>query len=425
MAIGIRYYGQGTRPLVNNNPGIVRAFGRPAVEDNLDTSGIDDSGIDFSTTSSAASGRNAQTAADRLQFDRDRFERQFALDQTNAQNTQRQGYADYLLDQQQGIATLNDAQDARYAAQLAALAEQRRQRTGAMSQEAYIRSIMGRGVDPTLAAEITRQETGGKNFIDTQAANLLTRLSNALTGSRATTTTGYDNLRNYLTANPAAAYQTAQRAVPTVATDALSQYLQGQGVDPAAAQPSLDQANAQAAGGANNYNQLLNVLAGAESAGQSSRLAEEQMGRTLAGSQLESIYGAGRAGVEGEQLKALNDLATQISNARIGAQTQASAQEQSLQQALATILGQGYSGSTEIPDIPATGITRTRTPAPVVATETPETPTATTNKKGQAVTTEWQKKVFAAHPNFTGTFNEAKKKFPKLYATYLASQKKK
>jgi hypothetical protein len=149
------------------------------------------------------------------------------------------------------------------------------------------------------------------------------------------------------------------------------------------------------------------------------------MGRTLAGSQLESIYGAGRAGVEGEQLKALNDLATQISNARIGAQTQASAQEQSLQQALATILGQGYSGSAEIPDIPKTGIVREKPVAPVVPKETETTPTVQTNKKGQAVTTEWQKKVFAAQPNFTGTFNEAKKKFPKLYAAYLASQKKK
>ena len=66
----------------------------------------------------------------------------------------------------------------------------------------------------------------------------------------------------------------------------------------------------------------------------------------------------------------------------------------------------------------------TETVAAEKATEEKATATPK-NKKGQAVTTDWQKKVFAAQPNFTGTFNEAKKKFPKLYAAYLASQKKK
>jgi hypothetical protein len=107
------------------------------------------------------------------------------------------------------------------------------------------------------------------------------------------------------------------------------------------AQPAVDTANQQALGGATNYNQLLNVLTGAESAGQASRMSEEQMARALAGSQLQSIYGSGRANVESEQLAALNALATQISNARIEAQKAQTAQEQAIQTAIAGLVGTG------------------------------------------------------------------------------------
>ena len=242
-------------------------------------------------------------------------------------------------------AATKNAETARlkYEADLAAgEASTERLKTGAAAQAAYLRNLLGQGVPASITGEIGAQETAGRSYINTQAQNLLERLAGALGTGQQFTTQGYDTLRNYLTANPAQAYAQAQRAVPTVTNNALAQYMQAQGVDPAMAQPAVDQANQQALGGATNYNQLLNVLSGAEASGQASRMSEEQMARALAGSQLQQTYGAGRANVESEQLSALNDLATRISNARIAAQEAQTAQEQAIERALAAIYGTGY-----------------------------------------------------------------------------------
>ena len=105
---------------------------------------------------------------------------------------------------------------------------------------------------------------------------------------------------------------------------------------------AVDTANAGLTSSAGNYNQLLNVLRAQEASGQQSRLSEEQMARALAGSNLEATYGAGRAGVETEQLAALNQLAQRISDARIQAKQIRDARNQALQDALAQLIGQGY-----------------------------------------------------------------------------------
>ena len=244
-----------------------------------------------------------------------------------------------------GAGSLLNAQTnaAKFAAeQKAATDAAERLRTGAATQAAYLRTLLGQGVPASITGEIGAQETAGREYINTQATNLLARLAGARDTGQQFTTQGYDTLRNFLTANPASAYAQAQRNVPTVTNNALAQYMQAQGVDPSMAQPAVDTANQQALGGATNYNQLLNVLTGAESAGQASRMSEEQMARALAGSQLQSIYGSGRANVESEQLGALNALATQISNARIAAQQAQTAQEQAIQNALAGLYGTGY-----------------------------------------------------------------------------------
>ena len=310
------------------------------------------------------------------------------------------------------------------AEQAAGDAAAERARTGAATQAAYLRSLLGQPVPPSITGEIGAQETAGRSYINTQAQNLLERLSGALGTGQQFTTQGYDTLRNYLTANPAQAYAQAQRAVPTVTNNALAQYMQAQGVDPSMAQPAVDQANQQALGGATNYNQLLNVLSGAEASGQASRLSEEQMARALAGSQLQSIYGAGRANVESEQLSALNALATQISNARIAAQQAQTAQEQAIQNALAAVYGTGYT-----------------TPPPVTNTET-ETVTDTVTKEPtgggvkqtavqalkaipvKASNTALQKRIdtfVAAKPNASAA--AIAKEFPQLAAA-IAKKKK-
>jgi hypothetical protein len=129
-----------------------------------------------------------------------------------------------------------------------------------------------------------------------------------------------------------------------------------------------------------------------------------------------------------QQQTALDTLAQTIGGQRFGVEQGATERKQTLQDALTTLLGTGYNitGDQIAEDI-KTNVVPDKAPSTVAAEKAAEEKTTATpkNKKGQAVTTEWQKKVFAAQPNFTGTFNEAKKKFPKLYAAYLASQKKK
>ena len=299
-SLGVKKYG--------DSPIEQRAYGTgypaiysPAVEE-INIEGIDlggnptDTGITSTSGSgsSAAATKNAETA--RLKF---------------------------LAEQQAGIDAATKAQ------------------FGAANQLNYLRTLLGQGVPASITGEIGAQETAGREYINTTATNLLARLAGARDTGQQFTTQGYDTLKNYLTANPANAYAQAQRDVPTVTNNALAQYMRAQGVDPAMAQPAVDTANQQALGGATNYNQLLNVLTGAESAGQASRMSEEQMARALAGSQLQSIYGAGRANVESEQLGALNALATRISEARINAQNEQTAQETAIKNAIATLVGTG------------------------------------------------------------------------------------
>ena len=226
--------------------------------------------------------------------------------------------------------------------QRAAAAAVLRQTTGAQNQANYLRSQLGAGIPAVTLENIGGQETAGQNYINTQYTNLLADLTGRRdTGSRLTTQ-GYDALRNYLGSNVPQAYATAAQGVPTSTQNALAAYMQGQGVDTSGAQAAVDTANAQGMGTADNYNQLLNVLRAQETSGQQSRLSEEQMARTLAGANLEAIYGQGTSGLEQQKLAALNELATRISNARLQAQQIQTARDQALQDALAALYGTGY-----------------------------------------------------------------------------------
>ena len=261
-----------------------------------------DLGLTTSGSSSAAAAIKAVTDANKLQFEKDKLAEE----------------------------------------QRAAAAAVLRQTTGAQNQANYLRSQLGAGIPAVTLENIGGQETAGQNYINTQYTNLLADLTGRRdTGSRLTTQ-GYDALRNYLGSNVPQAYATAAQGVPTSTQNALAAYMQGQGVDTSGAQAAVDTANTQAMGTADNYNQLLNVLRAQETSGQQSRLSEEQMARTLAGANLEAIYGQGTAGLEQQKLAALNELATRISNARLQAQQIQTAREQALADALAALYGTGY-----------------------------------------------------------------------------------
>jgi len=248
------------------------------------------------------SGATPESAADRLKFDKDKY-----------------------------------AAEAKAAADTLA-----RQQAGAVAQEDYLRKQFGLGVPKAVSGEIDLQESTGKSYIGQQYKNLLGELTKRKTAGEGATTTGYSNLIDYLTRNQPTAFAQAQRAQPQVAQSGLTQYMAGQGVSPGVVQEATNIGNVQAAGGAANFNSLLNVLAGREQAGQQSRQSEAEMGKTSALANLEAIYGQGTASLESSQLAALQELATTISNAKLQSQREASARDQAIQSALAALYGTGY-----------------------------------------------------------------------------------
>ena len=314
-----------------------------------------------------------------------------------------------------------------------------RARLGVGAQAGALRGLLATPTGPgsyregadTLLGLLNTQEATGKTAIQTQYDNAKAlldaqygRASGLLFGPAAGATgpTGaYPALTAYLQANPPQAYANTTAAPAPVTQNALAQYMQAQGVGPGVTEQEVAAQNTAAQAGQSNYAGLLDVLRRQETAGQTSRLAEAQQASTLARTGLEAQNAQAAAGLTQTQQAALGTLLNQIGGQRFGVEQGATERKQTLQDALTALLGTGYNLTGE--DI-AEDIKTNKVPekAPSDVADEKANPK---NKKGQPVVTEWQKKVFAAQPNFTGTFNEAKKKFPKLYAAYLASQKKK
>ena len=153
------------------------------------------------------------------------------------------------------------------------------------------------------------------------------------------TTAGYDALRNYLTNNPVNTYSQARNAMAPQITNDLATYAASQGVNSQGVNPLINSLNAASAGGANNYDRLLQTLAATQRASNESRLAEEQMSRTISGTNLSQL-----------QQQALYQLLQQKQKAELEAQQQAVAREQALEDAVGTLVGGGYTTATgEVP----------------------------------------------------------------------------
>lgn len=249
-----------------------------------------------------------------------------------------------------------------------------RQQAGAAEQLKYLQSQLGAGIPKEISGNIDLQAKEGEDFIQRQAAELLKQLQARETASRGLTQTGFSNLMNYLARTPPTAFAQAQRAVPTITQSGLGQYMAAQGVSPAAAQEAATLANIQAAGGASNYNQLLNVLAAQEQAAQSSRQREAEMGLATQLATLQNIYGGATSGLEQSRLSALAELRSRIANARLLAQREAAARNQAIQDAIAALLATGL--------IPAGGTPPVVPPVvpPVTPTMTPDAALAALNQ---------------------------------------------
>jgi hypothetical protein len=246
-----------------------------------------------------------------------------------------------ILSGQASLARAKTERDKFLAEQAAAEAALQRQQQGALLQAAYLRNQLGAGIPSVITKEIENQQTAGEKYIADQAAALLGELQKRETQARGMTTTGFSNLMNYLARTQPTAFAQAQRSQPQTVQSALGQYMSGQGVSPAVAQEAANIANVQAAGGAANYNQLLDVLAAREQAAQQSRQSEAEMGLASQLANLQSIYGQGTASLEQQRLAALADLSSRISAARLQAQQDQAARDRAIQDALASLLGSG------------------------------------------------------------------------------------
>jgi hypothetical protein len=130
---------------------------------------------------------------------------------------------------------------------------------------------------------------------------------------------GYTALQNYLQQNPNNAYAGLQQQVQTVANP-MEQFLGAYGVSnqPVQAQVAAEQLAGQQGAGA--FNSLADILNRAAQQSDASRMAEMQMGRTMAGSTL----GAQRANYQAQnaqaQAQALAQLQQQLSGQQFGIQ---------------------------------------------------------------------------------------------------------
>ena len=130
---------------------------------------------------------------------------------------------------------------------------------------------------------------------------------------------GYNTLQNYLQQNPNNAFAGLQQQVQTVANP-MEQFLSAYGVSnqPVQAQVAAEQLAGQQGAGA--FNSLADILNRAAQQSDASRMAEMQMGRTMAGSTL----GAQRANYQAQnaqaQAQALAQLQQQLSGQQFGIQ---------------------------------------------------------------------------------------------------------
>ena len=194
-----------------------------------------------------------------------------------------------------------------------------------------------------IAANKASLESGVNTNYDTALAALLARVGVANTE----TTTNYDALRDRLTAAAPRAFTNLPAATaPTLSQDAVSAYAQAIGAPTQAIGEAAVQAAAPYAGTADAYNRLIENLKANEAAGQASRLAGVDMGRTSTASRIGAQQLSSTNALDVQKNAALAQILQSIQGQQLGISQQQLAQENALRQALAGIYGTGYARPT-------------------------------------------------------------------------------
>ena len=232
----------------------------------------------------------------------------------------------------------------------------KRKYTGAAAQKTALESMLTGGViNPDLLQTIDDQKTDREDYLNTQYKNLSGQLSNQYYGeggsvanptalsSLGLTNTGFKALQTYLENAGTSPYaDPANRATAGTVSNDLAQYMQAQGVDQSRANPGLMAANTALQGGAANYNNLLTTLAATSASAQKSRLAEQQMAQTLAQARLAAQQAQQQGNLTNAQLQGLQTIQDQYTSAKAKLQQDAIARDQALEQAIAELVGTGY-----------------------------------------------------------------------------------
>lgn len=211
------------------------------------------------------------------------------------------------------------------------------------AQANYIKGLLSgtgyRSAIDTMLGKVGEEETRQLGALDAQFAPAISNVKTAYETGTKQATAGYDALRNWLTQNAPTAYASATRAVASPMDNALQAYQRAQGVPTDRSDAAVQLANLAATGGASNYNQLLNTLAAAESAGQQSRLAEEGMARLATGNQLSAAQAAALAQLATQRAGAETGIRSQFGQTRLSAEQAAIQRRQALEDQLRALLG--------------------------------------------------------------------------------------
>ena len=215
---------------------------------------------------------------------------------------------------------------------------------GAQSSAGYLeQQLAGVGAQyAPLLAQIAANKAELEGGVNTNYNTALKALADRVAAATTETTTNYDALRDRLTAAAPRAYANLPAAqAPALSQDAVSAYAQAIGAPTQAIGEAAVQAAAPYAGTADAYNRLIENLKANEAAGQASRLAGVDMGRTSTASRIGAQNLSSINALDVQKNAALAQILQSIQGQQLGVSQAQLGYEQSLRNALAGIYGSG------------------------------------------------------------------------------------
>ena len=215
---------------------------------------------------------------------------------------------------------------------------------GAQGSAEYLYGLLAASPDKyaPLFKQITDNQTALEGTVNTNYNTALEALAARVGVANTETTTNYDALRARLEAAAPRAYANLPAAqAPALSQDAVSAYAQAIGAPTQAIGEAAVQAAAPYAGTADAYNRLIENLKANEAAGQASRLAGVDMGRTSTASRIGAQNLSSINALDVQKNTALAQILQAIQGQQLGISQAQLGYEQSLRNALAGIYGSG------------------------------------------------------------------------------------